>query len=140
MITAATYYGANKPTLEIEANAQRLLTRVNALLAQYGKPVTMSSGLRSAAHNATIKGAAKRSAHLTGEAIDLSDRNRDLARFCFSRLDLLVDLGLWMEDPRCTPTWVHLDIRQRANRVFIPDANWAARLAGQPLTATSIKR
>jgi hypothetical protein len=69
---------------------------------------------------------------------------RPLAHWCKSRLDLLAEIGLWMEDPRATcgaRPWVHLQTRgpKSGARIFIPSADWAARLAGKPLTDEAIK-
>ena len=67
------------------------------------------------------------------------------ARWCVANLHLLADLDLYMEDPRCTigqwTSWVHLQIfaPRSGQRVFIPTADWAARLKGDPLTPEDIK-
>lgn len=62
------------------------------------------------------------STHKTGHGIDLYDPHRRLARWCLQNPDVLKDIGLWMEDPRWTPTWLHLqDVPPKSGRlVYIP--------------------
>lgn len=144
---------------ELGANAMRTIQQANMLLAHYfnhnpdaARP-QVASGYRTPLINADTRGAAPNSLHMTCEAIDLTDmpcliegrmRVRPLARWCVANLHVLADLDLWMEDPRATQgttrSWVHVQTRAPRSglRVFIPDANWAARLAGRPLTDQSI--
>lgn len=135
-------------TDELSGNAVKTVLKLNMLEAHYridypqADPWLVSSGRRTPAANARIQGAAPNSLHLTCEACDIRDTpNRARARWCFANQHLLADLDLWMEDPRCTPTWVHLQTRAPRSglRIFIPDANWAARLDGAPLTLGSIR-
>lgn len=115
-------------------NATLLLGRVNLLLswayrdnvrpaldARTGTHV--ASGWRPPAINDATANAASHSRHLTGEAIDLRDNGaRDLARWCLRNLDALEEIGLWMEDPQWTPTWVHLQTQPPGSRrrVYCP--------------------
>ena len=121
-------------TDSIRDHAALLLGRVNLLLAwAYQDNVRpaldartkthIASGWRPPEINEATSNAAKASRHLTGEAIDLRDNGtRDLARWCLNNLDALEEIGLWMEDPRWTPTWVHLQIQPPASRrrVYCP--------------------
>lgn len=123
-------------TNEILANARDLLTRVNAILALAAKeniapkevghpPSPVASGWRPPTVNASTANAAIGSKHLSGRAIDLHDDvGRNLARFCLRNLATLEELGLWMEDPRWTPTWVHLQsvAPGSGNRVYVPSS------------------
>lgn len=134
-------------TEDIRANAAELLGRVNLLLAwAYNDHVTpaldastgthVASGWRPPAINDATAHAAKQSRHLTGEAIDLRDNGtRDLARWCMNNLDALEEIGLWMEDPQWTPTWVHLQIVPPGSRrrVYCPSTHppLAAKLPEQ---------
>jgi hypothetical protein len=139
MITLAQYWMgrdtkyAVELTAGIRLNAEDLLDRVNRLLAmaaeegiapaenEYGSPV--ASGWRPSAVNDKTANAAAASKHMTGEGIDLRDnRPRAFARWCLRHLNELEDLGLWMEDPRWTPTWVHLQMvpPRSGNRVYVP--------------------
>lgn len=115
-------------TYDIIANANVLLDRVNALLGVFSDETgieieQVASGWRPKGINDATANAAASSRHLTGEAIDLRDTaDRALARWCLSHLQALEELGLWMEDPQWTPTWVHLQIRppRSERRVYIP--------------------
>lgn len=93
---------------QVVVNAAKLLDKVNALLADARISRVVSSGWRPAEFNATVPGAAKTSKHITGDAVDLEDRDGKLKEWCVFNLDKLKLLDLYMEDPASTPTWVHL--------------------------------
>jgi len=104
-----------------EDNLLKLLGAINMFRAIYGKPMIVSSGYRTPKVNAAI-GGAKKSKHLTCEAVDILDRNREIALFCLHNLDILQKCGLWIENPEKTPGWVHFQCvppRSR-NLVFNP--------------------
>lgn len=123
-------------TEQVVANASELLGRVNLLLswamnenirpaldAKTGTHV--ASGWRPRAVNDATSNAASRSKHITGEAIDMRDNGtRDLARWCLKNLDALEEIGLWMEAPQYTPSWVHLQIVAPGShrRVYVPSS------------------
>ncbi len=111
-----------KPTEEVTSNAEKLATKLNALLKVFAKERVLTSGYRPGAINARIKGAAKASNHMLGRAADIEDTDKKLAKFCLSNLKLLEELELWMEDPGHTKTWVHLQtVPPRSGiRVFKP--------------------
>lgn len=110
-------------TLEIQCSAQDLIKRVNNLLiALRIDSVTVSSGWRPLMVNQRA-GGAKRSLHMIGKAVDLADPHQELSRCIREHSSLLLDYGLWLEDPAATPVWCHLDtgIRDsRLVRVFKP--------------------
>ena len=93
---------------QVVVNAAKLLDKVHALLADARISRVISSGWRPAEFNATVPGAAKTSKHITGDAVDLEDRDGKLKEWCVFNLDKLKLLDLYMEDPASTPTWVHL--------------------------------
>ena len=109
-------------TDQIRINATKLLEKINPLLESYGKVRVLTSGWRPPSVNATIPGAAAKSKHMTGDAVDIADADGSLKRWCLENLDKLSDLGLYMEHPSATPTWCHLQqIPPRSgNRVFKP--------------------
>lgn len=123
-------------TDQIRDNVAELLGRVNLLLswalADHVRPASdartgtaVASGWRPAAINEATSNAAAKSRHLTGEAVDLRDNGtRDLARWCLKNIDALEEIGLWMEDPQWTPTWVHLQIVPPGSRrrVYCPSS------------------
>lgn len=101
-------------------NMEKILDLANKLLAYYpGKFYGTSSGYRTPVGNKKAGGSAK-SAHLTCEAIDLIDPQQELATFLLANKPLMEALGLYMEHPDYTPTWVHLQTRAASRRVFIP--------------------
>lgn len=108
-----------------KANLLDLLPRVNTLRGIYGKPMSLSSGYRPDAINSKVPNAAPRSAHTACQAIDVKDPKGEFALWCLANLDVLARLGLFMEDPRWTPGWVHLDSRgpKSGKRVFVPDTS-----------------
>lgn len=112
---------------EIKQNAEELLFRVNNLIdALKLSSVEVSSGWRPPSYNRTVKGAALRSKHTTGQAIDLADSNGKLKqailRAMFFETKFLERMNLFMEDPASTKTWVHLQTMppKSGKRVFKP--------------------
>lgn len=105
-------------TPEIQAQAAKLIPKVNALLADLGLtgPVYVSSGWRPASLNAKVDGAAKASYHTKGMACDLADANGAIKKLILAKPELLKKHGLWMEDPDKTVSWCHLDSGTRSAR------------------------
>src|ERR1019366_1590727 len=100
-----------------------LLDKLNKVREKYGKPLKVSSGLRSMGHHIQIykdKAAAAgisfdmkkvpfKSKHLYGQAGDLVPEDlEDFKQWCLDNDDFLRDLGIWMESFDSTPTWVHM--------------------------------
>lgn len=117
-------------TPDVAANAQKLVNAVNALLAELGwsQAVSISSGFRPAAVNAATPGAAKKSAHSTGLAVDIMQPkgHNELGLLIRKHQGnqgasgLLGRHGLMMESLEATigtnTTWVHLDLVARSPR------------------------
>lgn len=134
MITLSDYWmGRNKLyakawTGTIQINGCKTVERVNRLLALFEKDTgiklfTVNSGWRPVEVNDATSNAGKNSRHITAEACDMRDTAaRDFAQWCLNNLDQLSQLGLWMERPQWTPTWVHLQIVApgSGHRVYIP--------------------
>lgn len=128
MITLDDYYmGRDKQyreelTGELCGNAAVVVDRVNRLLARAGLSRPVSSGWRPRAVNATVPGASPLSKHLTCQAIDIDDEDDALDVWCMANLDVLEELGLWLEHPDATPGWCHLQTvpPRSGNRVFDP--------------------
>jgi hypothetical protein len=129
MITVTEYLmGRDKdfPLDMLQArNMAELLSRVNWLFGTLELHPKVSSGYRPSAINKKI-GGAKMSTHTVCAGIDLHDPDGMLAAKMLDHLDLLEQCGLWLEDPRYTKSknspggWIHLDMKQRKNRVFVP--------------------
>lgn len=130
MITLEDYFGHHSaistPSAETKGNALELLARVNALLAKIDMPEAQSpkvnSGWRPAHYNAIVPGAAPKSKHISGEAIDLADPEGALDNYLFDHRTLLSEHNLWLEHPLATKNWVHLQSvpPRSGNRVFFP--------------------
>jgi hypothetical protein len=136
MITKQEYFSRNKKPISASEileehliNAEILIIKVNALWVSFEKdkgniPLIVSSGYRTKAINASIKGSAKRSNHMMGNAVDIQDRQQILQRWLKTPAGLkaLEDNGLYVEDFKYTKTWVHLQtvVPKSNNRFFIP--------------------
>jgi len=108
-----------------------LLNRINKVRAAYGKPMIVTSGLRTIEHHLEIykkKGITDLrkipmgSLHLNGCAVDISDPKRELQKFITSHVQLLESVGLWIESFAFTSTWVHFQIKPplSGRRFFMP--------------------
>lgn len=114
---------AEQATEEHAVSAGDLAMRLNRLFADpemewfEGEP-EFNDGYRD--QNVTY--GAKRSSHKEGKAVDIGDKRKSrLSIFLVAHSYLLERYGLWMEDPRHTPTWCHLQSRPvRGRRIFIP--------------------
>lgn len=136
---------ASECSLEIKTNAAETVKRVNKLLALAEKNgltcSKVSSGWRPKLVNDATANAGKLSNHITGRAADLFDPSRLLAQWVINNKDNLALCGLWIEDPRWTPTWLHLQSLPppSGKLVYIPTIKppRAPKLIGQtdlPLT------
>lgn len=134
MITLADYWkGRDKEysallTDDIIASAMRTVESANALLERYAQMTrdkevrTVTSGWRPPGVNLATPGAAPRSKHMTGEAIDISDPEGDLDQWCLDHPGVMEELELWQEHPSATKGWCHVQIvpPKSGRRVFYP--------------------
>jgi len=110
----------NSPVSEEQLrNTANLLARVNMLLGLLTHKATVSSGYRPLSINSTV-GGSKNSTHLLCMGVDLVDSDGYLANTILNDLSILEVCDLYLENPKFTKGWVHLDIRKRDNRVFNP--------------------
>jgi len=104
---------------DVKRNADELLRRVNLLLPFMkavefeANPETgslVSSGWRPPAVNAGVPGAAIKSKHMTGQAIDLYDPDGELDAWCWDNQHILArpEIDLYQEHPSATKGWLHL--------------------------------
>lgn len=130
-LTASKKYPdrANHPEVTdvVTSNATELLTKVCDLLTELEidpEDKDVSSGFRPSSVNKALANAAKKSLHMTGQAIDIKDTDGSLGKLIASRPDLLRKYGLFIEDLKSTKGWVHLDMSKkrsdRPSRSFIP--------------------
>lgn len=101
-------------------NAEDLRDKINAL--GYGPAMYGSSFLRDIEAQKRINPKAMGSAHLYGCALDIKDPDGKLAKWLKKNEKRLIECGLWMEDPKYTKSWCHLQTTRPAsgNRFFIP--------------------
>lgn len=106
---------------ELIGNVNTIVPRANLLLAHFKEYRPCRSGYRTPESN-TAAGGKVRSNHLTCQAIDLEDTDRKLSVWCLLNLKLLEEVGVWMESPSSTPTWIHWQCvpPKSGNRVFRP--------------------
>lgn len=147
MITSAQYFGryAEHPdaTAERRYHATALLDVVNDLLEVAeadgcALPQNPKTGSRiSGSGNGGFrprdsKVGADNSKHKDGRGIDIYDPQRQFASWCLAHPQELESRGIHMEDPRWTPTWVHLqDVPPGSGKlVYVPSA--APALAATP--------
>lgn len=112
---------ASELTDAIRRNAATTVALVNELELASGMYLAVSSGWRPAAINAAV-GGATHSNHTTACACDVHDPEGKLDQWCLDNLEVLERLGLWLESPKHTPGWCHVQTvpPKSGNRVFIP--------------------
>lgn len=122
-------------TEEQKANLAILLERMNVIRQKWNKPMVITSGFRSQEDHLRIyKEIAARkgvefdeskvpmgSKHLAGAACDVYDNDGSLMKWCRANEDILVEVGLWIEDDTSVPR-VHFQIQapKSGNRFFKP--------------------
>lgn len=110
MISRSELNPHNYPeTEEITNNLDILLTVMNKVREQWGKPMIVTSGLRSQADQARINPKAPKSAHLTGQAVDIKD-DGSLFKWCQNNEQLVKDCGVRAIELG-TNGWTHLQVR-----------------------------
>ena len=118
---------SNKPTADIQAALQRLVTNIlDPLREEWGAPIIVTSGYRCVKLNSVV-GGARGSQHTYGQAADIrtvSDKPADNRKL----RDLLISLNLpfdqLIDEYNCD--WLHVSYRAAGNR-------------GQILSAKSVK-
>lgn len=112
---------ANKPSAAEINNLRRVAEVLEQVRALYGRPLTISSGYRSAALNAAV-GGSKTSAHLRGLAADINVPGvspRDLAL-------KIRDSGIPFDQLIHEGTWVHIGLADGAPRREVLTAHFGS--------------
>lgn len=101
-------------------NLEDLCRKINQL--GYQPPMVATSCLRSIKDQQRINPSAMGSSHLYGCAVDISDPQGYLADWLECNPDKLVECGLWMESPKATKGWCHLQsyAPKSFTRIFNP--------------------
>jgi len=120
----------NKKGIEVdsivESNLVTLMQRLNKVRELWGRPMIVTSGLRTPEQQQNLIKAGKtnatKSKHLVGAAADIYDPEGALKEWLLENPDVLEEANLWCEHWSATPTWVHFQIFPplSGNRWFIP--------------------
>ena len=100
---------------------EALMLLLQCIREHFGKAVTITSGYRTAAHNAAV-GGAKSSQHLLGRAADFYVEGVDVATVAAYAETLLPGrggIGRYPKDakhPKRSTGWVHIDTRANKSR------------------------
>lgn len=106
---------------EVRIKAADLAERVSRLVDHLGIKPIISSGFRTTEANRKA-GGSRSSAHLSGEAVDLEDKDGKIDAAISADPSLLATYDLYREHPDYTIGWCHLSIRPTLSgrRTFVP--------------------
>lgn len=115
---------ASEYTDAISDNLDEVVEKVNQFLDNFAGNIKVTSGWRPASMNGMVKGALPKSNHITGNAVDLSDKDNKLMDYILANLDKATALGLYFEDFRWTPTWCHVQTvpPKSRKRIYVPSS------------------
>lgn len=106
----------NEPTIEHLENLKAIAQNVfQPIRKHFGVPIAVTSGYRSEALNAAIKGSS-RSQHCKGEALDLDAdvfggvSNREIFEYILDHIDY--DQLIWEFGDNDNPDWVHVSYKK----------------------------
>ena len=116
---------------EVQASLLILLEKVNKVRQAYGKPMTITSGLRTKEDQIRVyaqKGITDLSKipmgskHISGQAVDISDPKGEFKDWIMENISLFEELGIYMEAFEYTKNWVHMQIiaPKSGSRFFKP--------------------
>lgn len=110
----------NMPTKEHLESMKVLAEKIFQPIRDYFKrPVHLSSGYRSEALNALIKGASKTSQHSKGEAIDIDMDGTEITNkqvFDYIKDNLEFDQLIWEFGTDNNPAWVHVSFNSKGRQ------------------------
>lgn len=88
----------------------------------WGKPMVVTSGLRSAADQARINPKAPHSKHMAGQAADILDEDGSFKKWIQENMSLMEHIDVYFEDFATTVNWAHIQSVPpgSGHRVFIP--------------------
>ena len=136
MITLQDYFGDKAHPTEYNLNALTLLYRVNNLLAAFASDTGLIIPNNPATGNQisgnkngdggfrlqTSTTGSFRSAHKSGQAVDIYDYGEHLDKWLDKCPDALIKYDLYREEPSATINWCHLGTRKplSGKRTFKP--------------------
>ena len=97
---------------------QTLVVLLQCIREHFGKPITITSGYRTAAHNKSV-GGAKSSQHLLGRAADIQVADTTVEAVAAYAESLMPDwggVGRYPIKPGRARGWVHVDTRPNKSR------------------------
>ena len=97
---------------------ESLVVLLQCIREHFGKPITITSGYRTATHNTAV-GGAKSSQHLLGRAADIQVQGvsvEDVAAYAESLLPGWGGVGRYPVKAGRTKGWVHVDTRPNKSR------------------------
>ena len=97
---------------------ESLVVLLQCIREHFGKPITITSGYRTAAHNKSV-GGAKSSQHLLGRAADIQVQGvsvEDVAAYAESLMPAWGGVGRYPVKAGRAKGWVHVDTRPNKSR------------------------
>ena len=111
----------NTPTPEIRVKLNTLISALDKIREQYGKPIIVTSGYRCPELNRAV-GGVNSSQHVKGEAADLVGRNDDETRKIFEKAKAFGQFDqLLYEKNSKGNIWVHISYKASGNRTMCID-------------------
>ena len=97
---------------------QELVIVLQCIREHFGKPLHITSGYRTASHNAAV-GGSKSSQHLLGRAADIQVKDTPpefVAQYAETLLPNTGGIGLYPKKSGRAKGWVHVDVRKAKAR------------------------
>ncbi len=115
--TARRHNISNTPSLQVCRNLTLLTDNLlDPLREQFGQPVIVTSGYRCQKLNSLVGGSST-SQHMTGQAADITARNKQDNRRLFDLLKQMdFDQLIWEQGNKNFPDWIHVSYKTTSNR------------------------
>lgn len=109
-------------TKEQEGNFEKLFKAMNMLRAYYGRPMIITSGVRTEQMQMRINPSNPNSAHRQAGACDVNDPEKELSGWCIDNLDKIVECDLYLEHRYPYMRHQHFQViaPKSGRRIFLP--------------------